>query len=93
MTPNKPTTLREEFRKYYESFPSGDASTGYPDVEQLTDWWLDKFSTHSTELVSKIEGMKKQEWLGGGNMILPAPGNMQYNQAIDQVISLINQEK
>lgn len=78
MTPNKPTTLREEFRKKFGQFYVSIHKDGTPRLvdteggekviatdtgEELRvfasttqeNWWLTKFSAHSTELISKYE--------------------------------------
>lgn len=95
MMPNKPTTLRELEKEFEDNCP-WLASTYEEDAKNrkwVWEFFVSYLTSHSTELISKIEGMKKQEWLSNGAMTLPAPGNMQFNQALDQVISFINQEK
>jgi len=56
MSPNKPTTLREEWRQEH--------LIGYKQnprkYDEVADWWLDKFNSHSTELLRKIEDILKE---------------------------------
>lgn len=93
---NKPTTLREEFEKKFplESAGCDGCHTSQKYQIEVMNWWLSKFHSHSTELISKIEGMKCEPATGH-----PARFNYEpewyigFNQALDQVISLINQEK
>ncbi len=57
---------------------------------------LEKFSSHNTELVSKIEGLKKELILFDRKDIKAEEQDEKtkiYNQAIDEVINIINQEK
>lgn len=62
-----------------------DEETDYRYVdEKIADWWLSKSDSQSTELVSKIEGMKSES---------TSINQAVYNRAMDEVINLINQEK
>lgn len=87
--PNKPTTLREEWKKYVidnDNFESYDIRYFQ---EVIAIWWLDKFSSHSTELVKELERARKySKHMSKTEVFIEG-----YNQALDQVISIINQEK
>ena len=90
--PNKPTTLREEFKKELAE------SLRDRTPDEIANWWLNKFSSHSTELLSKIEGMRRADAFATSFVRTSTDyqrlgEQMGYNQALDQVISLINQEK
>lgn len=50
---SKEEKLREEFAKVFRTH---QRDFGYPpDLNKTTNWWLSKFSSHSTELLSKYE--------------------------------------
>lgn len=102
--PNKPTTLREEFDNKFEltrhgiveKRPSYLGNNYHDDFNIVADWWLDKFSTHSTELLSKIEGLRLEidplSVNKRGHHTNGAHRKIRYNRALDDVIKLINQE-
>lgn len=90
---NKPTTLREEFEEYIDSRARFD-HIKEEDLDLIADFFL----SHNTELVRKIEGMRKK--IGGDTYCITCGGHlgagecdcMGFNQALDEVISLIKQE-
>lgn len=92
--PNKPTTIREEYYKWYwgDSKPAEDTHLFYASRrtnKEIADWWLSKFSPHNTELVSKIEERQKLF-----NFIPQDKYGYKMVKATDlDIISLINQEK
>lgn len=103
--PNKPTTLREEVLNifYYMNAVSMEKIDGALRCE-ITRRQLDKVLaenhemivplSHHTELISKIEGMRKEfdpdTAEGMYHDFVAVDG---FNEAIDEVISFINQEK
>lgn len=99
--PNKPTTLREEFdetvgSRIYAVYFHEDKSFSFMsitmDKEELFNWFQSKFTSYSTELLSKIEGMRDSREKEP-NDIHESGRLVGFNQALDQVISFINQEK
>lgn len=100
--PNKPTTLREWEKEFDEKFVvKSNAGTGllrYTDADKIKSFLnsaIDKcLTSHNTELLQKIEGLRKvfdpETAEGMYHDFVAVDG---YNQALDEVISLINQNK
>lgn len=51
----KPTTLRESWKEFTKSNRNGLQLI--IDDDLIADWWLEKLTSHNTELISKIEGI------------------------------------
>lgn len=52
--------LRDEFYKRQQYvFEESDGAQFMSD-EEIADWWLEKFTSHNTELLRKIEGIACQ---------------------------------
>jgi len=98
MTPNKPTTLREEFAKAFnlEIIVDEPRQNKYYSMKgnEIADWWLEKLTSHNKELISKIEEeiveiRKIWEQYDEYEKII----NMAKIETFEKVINLINQEK
>lgn len=94
--PNKPTTLIEKFKKKFPGLYLVDSWEMQEGTQPYTAIY-NFFTSHNKELLSKIEGMRKKvEWLETTDItkaLTRGSQNFGYNQALDEVISLINQEK
>jgi hypothetical protein len=93
--PNKPTTLRELKKEFMDKFPNEVIVNGYTklvaqNAQQISEWWLSKIDSHNTELLQKIEGIKQQ--CISGDICRDCPHDHRI-EVLDEVISLINQEK
>lgn len=88
---NKPTTLREEFQEFVEKgmWQGENEYTKNFAVGNIADWWLDKLTSHNTELLQKIEERQKLF-----NFIPQDKYGYKRIKATDlDIISLINQYK
>lgn len=89
--PNKPTTLREEFEKEWkDSFAGGDMHN-WERGQEVADWWLSKFTSHSTELLQKIEEL--ETWRCTDMGLKSEDYVVIRKDALDEVISIISQNK
>ena len=86
--PNKPTTLREEwkqeFRKKFVIDFGDDIKPNliiHDDIMEIADWWLEKFSSHSTELREKLNTRIIVAHKGTCNDCYPCG----YNKALDDL--------
>ena len=94
-------SLREEFNEFANPTREGyeqpeDLHLFYPRKynKEIADWWLEKFSSHSTELVSKgREEMAKEviAFIDSGHREPTADTGWSID--IDDVRTFINQEK
>lgn len=87
-------SLREEFLEQFVG--ENSSSVLYQVHKNIANWWLDKFSTHSIELLSKIEGLPTlnlETFVGETGTEVRGMNNAKRLLDKDQVISLINQEK
>lgn len=93
---NKPTTLRElkeEFWKKVKFVNPQDITSEDVGIvsDGNVDWLIEKVLTsHNTELIKKIEGLKENNTIAYD---YGSDGAYCYEKALDEVINLINQEK
>lgn len=80
----------EEFRyDYYQTgkltYTEEDGSTR-ANPENIIDWWLSKFDSHTEELKKKIEGKRKES-----EKFVPFQ-KIHYQSALDDIISELNHQ-
>lgn len=92
MTQDK--TLKEEFYEFANPTREGyeqpeDLHLFYPRKynKEIADWWLEKFSSHNTELIRKIEKLADRSITLSMN-----ERGFGYRDALDEVISIIKQQ-
>lgn len=78
-------TLREEWNKLDLPVMSDRVK------ESVANWWLSR-TTDKNTLIEKVEGMKKGVYKDEKGLHLPRPSDHSYNQALDDVLSLINNQ-
>lgn len=99
--PNKSTTLREEIRTRL-TYATGEYI--FDDLDRVCDSIIDFLTSHNTELLQKIEGMRKDveplENLEGIKLndvgikrFVTVSCDHRQNAVLDKVINLIKQEK
>lgn len=94
------TTLRELREKWldfwYKESQNCEQTYLTPDTHGII---LDFLTSHSTELLQKIEGLKNSKKMRERSLISPLESyriddqEYGFNQALDEVINIINQEK